>query len=122
VPLTSRALSLPLTSRLDIYRQIRLRVVREFNLPDEIADLMENSSAACYCVDDTMNNKDEIQQDLVQPMDEENSTPPPSPALPSDPIQQNIMCYSRNLTFPRGGAGLISSGSSSGGGVFSGFR
>ena len=35
--LCQRAYSLPLASRRDINRQIRLRVVREFNLPDSIA-------------------------------------------------------------------------------------
>lgn len=36
-----RAVSLPLSSRHEINRQVRLRVVREFNLPDAVADLLE---------------------------------------------------------------------------------
>lgn len=49
-PSCQRALSLALSSKHEILRQIRLRVVREFNYPDEIADILENAS--CYCVDD----------------------------------------------------------------------
>ncbi|XP_014203804.1 BTB/POZ domain-containing protein 7 [Copidosoma floridanum] len=45
-PSCQRAISLPLSSRHEINRQLRLRVVREFNLPDAVADLLEN--AACY--------------------------------------------------------------------------
>lgn len=41
-----RAVTLPLSSRHEINRQVRLRVVREFNLPDAVADLLENAS--CY--------------------------------------------------------------------------
>lgn len=40
-PSCQRALALPLSSRHEVLRQIRLRVVREFNLPDPIADLLE---------------------------------------------------------------------------------
>lgn len=36
-----RAVSLPLSSRHEVNRQVRLRVVREFNLPDAVADLLE---------------------------------------------------------------------------------
>lgn len=46
-PYCQRAQSLPLSSHHNINRQIRLRVVREFNLPDSIADILEN--AVCYC-------------------------------------------------------------------------
>ncbi|KAJ8682027.1 hypothetical protein QAD02_017819 [Eretmocerus hayati] len=45
-PSCQRAISLPLSSRHEINRQLRLRVVREFNLPDAVADLLENAS--CY--------------------------------------------------------------------------
>lgn len=108
-PICQRASSLPLSSRPEIYRQIRLRVVREFNLPDAVADLLENAS--CYCVDDKTNTgqstgsvsslgHDDDDDDVVHQvmMDE---TPPPSPALPSDTSAHNIACYGRNLTFPR---------------------
>lgn len=40
-PCVQRALALPLSSRREINRQVRLRVVREFNLPDQVADLLE---------------------------------------------------------------------------------
>ncbi|KAL7289282.1 hypothetical protein TKK_0017216 [Trichogramma kaykai] len=40
-PSCQRAISLPLSSRHEINRQLRLRVVREFNLPDAVADLLE---------------------------------------------------------------------------------
>ncbi|KAG7199914.1 hypothetical protein KM043_014357 [Ampulex compressa] len=40
-PSCQRAISLPLSSRHEINRQVRLRVVREFNLPDTVADLLE---------------------------------------------------------------------------------
>lgn len=45
-PSCQRALALPLSSRQDINRQIRLRVVREFNLPDPVALLLENAGSA----------------------------------------------------------------------------
>lgn len=38
-----------LSSRHEINRQIRLCVVREFNFPDEVTELLENSN--CYCLD-----------------------------------------------------------------------
>jgi len=54
-PLSQRAYSLPLASRRDINRQIRLRVVREFNLPDSMAEELES---AAYQFEDT----EEVQQ------------------------------------------------------------
>ena len=59
-PSCQRALALPLSSRKDINRQIRLRVVREFNLPDPVALLLENASSAYRLEDDedlATNNK-----------------------------------------------------------------
>lgn len=104
-PSSQRAILLPLSSRQEINRQIRLRVVREFNLPDGVADLLENSS--CYCVDDdtaaTTRSTESIHHQL-QPMDDDDEgTPPPSPALPSEntAAQQLAACYGRNMTFPR---------------------
>ncbi|XP_018571311.1 BTB/POZ domain-containing protein 7 [Anoplophora glabripennis] len=47
-PSCQRALNMPLSSRHEINRQIRLRVVREFNLPDPVADMLEN----CFCIPD----------------------------------------------------------------------
>lgn len=135
-PSCQRALTLPLSSRPEINRQIRLRVVREFNLPDAVADLLENAS--CYCLDEnggggggttgrageqmggpgssTMRSRQGSNDDMVQPMDDE-TTPPPSPALPSDCGPQSLAaCYGRNMTFPRqqplplyghGGVGML---------------
>ena len=42
-PSCKRAVRLPLSSTHEINRQVRLRVVREFNLPDAVADLLEVS-------------------------------------------------------------------------------
>lgn len=100
-PSSQRALILPLSSRQEINRQIRLRVVREFNLPDGVADQLENS--ACYCVDeDTAVTTQSTESIHHQLMDDDN-TPPPSPALASDntAAHQLAACYGRNMTFPR---------------------
>lgn len=100
-PSCQRALALPLSSRFEINRQIRLRVVREFNFPDDVAELLESS--ACYCSDDnTLNTKqDDHLNNIIQTIDADESTPPPSPALPSDGLPQHLSCYGRNMTFPR---------------------
>ncbi|XP_055542593.1 BTB/POZ domain-containing protein 7 [Wyeomyia smithii] len=100
-PSCQRALSLPLSSRHEINRQIRLRVVREFNFPDEVSELLENSN--CYCQDadgSTPKAQDGNIHASNQSLDEE-TTPPPSPALPSDIISQNVAYFGRNMTFPR---------------------
>ncbi|CAL4067726.1 unnamed protein product, partial [Meganyctiphanes norvegica] len=39
-----RAASLPFADRRALRRQVRLRVVREFNLPDSVADVLESAS------------------------------------------------------------------------------
>uniref|UniRef100_A0A8D8ANN2 BTB/POZ domain-containing protein 7 n=2 Tax=Culex pipiens TaxID=7175 RepID=A0A8D8ANN2_CULPI len=108
VPSCQRALTLPLSSRHEINRQIRLRVVREFNFPDEVAELLENSN--CYCLDAGDGSTPKAQDGVGslrasnQSLDED-TTPPPSPALPSDIIPQNVGCYGvggrGNMTFPR---------------------
>lgn len=102
-PSCQRALSLPLSSRHEINRQVRLRVVREFNLPDDVADLLESST--CYCGDDgTTGSKQEDLNNLQQPM-EEDLSPPPSPIEPiattSSSYSKNSNSSSRNMTFPR---------------------
>ncbi|XP_050084335.1 BTB/POZ domain-containing protein 7 [Anopheles aquasalis] len=56
-PGCQRALGLTLSSRSEINRQIRLRVVREFNFPDEVAELLE--CANCYCADGDGNGGEE---------------------------------------------------------------
>lgn len=91
-PMCQRALLLPLSSKHEINRQIRLRVVREFNLPDAVADLLESSMN--QCIDEVA----AIQNDEM----EEDQTPPPSPAMANETTVQNISpCYNRNMTFPR---------------------
>uniref|UniRef100_A0A182NG23 BTB domain-containing protein n=1 Tax=Anopheles dirus TaxID=7168 RepID=A0A182NG23_9DIPT len=133
-PGCQRALALPLSSRAEINRQIRLRVVREFNFPDEVAELLENAN--CYCSHDGDGsgggggvNKGPTDYDghdghhthhhthhhahhrhdlhaSQQSLDDE-STPPPSPAMPSIDIGQaaqggsGVHCFGRNMTFPR---------------------
>ncbi|XP_058811851.1 BTB/POZ domain-containing protein 7 [Topomyia yanbarensis] len=100
-PSCQRALTLPLSSRHEINRQIRLRVVREFNFPDEVSDLLENAS--CYCLDGDSSTTKTKESDIRasnQSLDDD-TTPPPSPALPSDIIPQNVNCFGRNMTFPR---------------------
>ncbi|KXJ76383.1 hypothetical protein RP20_CCG009723 [Aedes albopictus] len=100
-PSCQRALTLPLSSRNEINRQIRLRVVREFNFPDEVAELLENSN--CYCLD-ADGSTPKAQGDDIHASNQsldEDTTPPPSPALPSDIIPQNVACFGRNMTFPQ---------------------
>lgn len=74
-PSCQRALNMPLSSRHEINRQIRLRVVREFNLPDPVADMLET----CY-----------------RTMDDE----PKEPAQPS-PSRAANQRQRANMTFPR---------------------
>ncbi|XP_063707184.1 BTB/POZ domain-containing protein 7 [Culicoides brevitarsis] len=98
-----RALSLPLSSRHEINRQIRLRVVREFNLPDDVADLLESST--CFCGEESTTNKLDGINNVQQPM-EEDLSPPPSPIepLPTTSSTYNSSSSSsnnRNTTFPR---------------------
>lgn len=95
-PMCQRALLLPLSSKHEINRQIRLRVVREFNLPDAVADLLENSMSQCM---------DEVATTQTDDIEEDQS-PPPSPALlggnEANKVQNISPCYnSRNMTFPR---------------------
>ncbi|XP_059619616.1 BTB/POZ domain-containing protein 7 [Phlebotomus argentipes] len=94
-----RAFALPLSSRHEINRQVRLRVVREFNFPDAVADMLENAS--CYCVDETRGVND-VRDELEGSLDD-GASPPPSPALPTEAaaVQNVAACYGRNMTFPR---------------------
>lgn len=127
-PMCQRALLLPLSSKHEIDRQIRLRVVREFNLPDEVSDILESSSIIHQ---GGSRDKGEY-SDVVSTaqsdeclLEDEDQSPPPSPAAAdtarttaasatfmstssmasssssacgTDGVQ---LCYSRNLTFPR---------------------
>ncbi|CRL06305.1 CLUMA_CG019051, isoform A [Clunio marinus] len=99
-PTCQRALSLTLSSKHEIYRQIRLRVVREFNFPDEVSTLLENS-VSCFCNDDLMMNK--IDDDSAA--DEDIITGPSSPMASNENIPEALSSnqYGNNLTFPRGG-------------------
>lgn len=106
-PTCQRALSLTLSSKHEIHRQIRLRVVREFNFPDEVSNLLENS-VSCYCNDDL--NK--IDDDSAA--DEDINTGPSSPMASNENIPESISNqYGSNLTFPRGMQGGSQSNSGS---------
>lgn len=109
-PICQRAMSLPLSSRHEINRQLRLRVVREFNLPDDVADFLENG--ACYCgSEDTASNKgidgsgmpSNSSSSNIQPM--EQGSAPPSPVLEPPNL---AICYALP---PHGGGGGIGGGS-----------
>ncbi|XP_063241295.1 BTB/POZ domain-containing protein 7 isoform X2 [Bacillus rossius redtenbacheri] len=91
-PSVQRAVSLPLSSRHDINRQVRLRVVREFNLPDAVADLLE--SAACYC-----SSQEDEDADMGMDDDDSPSPSPPAKVLGPGPLPHH---FGRNMTFPRG--------------------
>lgn len=104
-PTCQRALTLTLSSKHEIYRQIRLRVVREFNFPDEVSNLLE-SSVSCFCNDDL--NK--IDDDSA--LDDDNLTGPPSPMASNENIPESMNHYGSNLNFPRGVPG--GSGSNNG--------
>lgn len=84
-PSCQRALNMPLSSRHEINRQIRLRVVREFNLPDPVADMLEN----CYCV------PDQIESEI-------NVATEPVNVSPNKVLNTSSRtCVGRNMTFPR---------------------
>lgn len=91
-PMCQRALLLPLSSKHEIDRQIRLRVVREFNLPDAVSDLLETSllskqnaanaaaaSAAATTVSEDTGITSTTQTDPTL-IEDDDQTPPPSPA------------------------------------------
>lgn len=86
-PSCQRAINMPLSSRHEINRQIRLRVVREFNLPDPVADMLEN----CYYVPDQTDN--EINNVNDEPIQS-------SPNKISTSLRSS---YGHNMTFPRQG-------------------
>lgn len=86
-PSCQRALALPLSSKHEIIKQIRLRVVREFNFPDEVANLLEIS---CICSDESNKMDDEIDK-IDDDMSSIITSTPPSPDVSSNP----------NLSFPR---------------------
>lgn len=87
--LCQRAFHLPLSSKHEIDRQIRLRVVREYNLPDAVSDLLETS-----LLGNPRNVQEEVQNmadstTTVQSVDDcclledDDQSPPPSPAAAS---------------------------------------
>ncbi|XP_018335023.1 BTB/POZ domain-containing protein 7 isoform X2 [Agrilus planipennis] len=55
-PSCQRALNLLLSSVHEINQQIRLRVVREFNLPDPVADILES----CHCENEIGPNEENV--------------------------------------------------------------
>ncbi|XP_033238062.1 BTB/POZ domain-containing protein 7 [Drosophila pseudoobscura] len=129
-PMCQRALLLPLSSKHEIERQIRLRVVREFNLPDEVSDILESSHQSSQKSDDVHKENPcgvaSTTQSEDNLLEDEDQSPPPSPAatgsvprnttvgssfLSSSSMGSSAssICgtdgvhpyYSRNLTFPR---------------------
>ncbi|GJQ67741.1 hypothetical protein Trydic_g21067 [Trypoxylus dichotomus] len=87
-PGCQRALNMPLSSRHEIFRQIKLRVVREFNLPDPVSDMLDS----CYFVPDQSDNE-------INASNNEGSIQP-SPGKVSTLSNRN--CYTtHNMTFPR---------------------
>ncbi|KAH8420214.1 hypothetical protein KR009_007314 [Drosophila setifemur] len=129
-PMCQRALLLPLSSKHEIDRQIRLRVVREFNLPDEVSDILENSLQPNQGKSDNRTEETSGVASTTQTEDclleDEDQSPPPSPAatgsvprhthavapsfLSSSSMGSSVSscgtdvvhpCYNRNLTFPR---------------------
>lgn len=105
-PTCQRALSLTLSSKHEIHRQIRLRVVREFNFPDEVSTLLENS-VSCFCNDDLNKIDDDSAAD-------EDITGPSSPMASNENIPESMAGhYGSNLAFPRGAPGGSQSNSGS---------
>lgn len=105
-PTCQRALTLTLSSKHEIYRQIRLRIVREFNFPDEVSNLLENS-VSCFCNDDLNKIDDDSAAD-------EDITGPSSPMASNENIPESMAGhYGSNLTFPRGVPGGSQSNSGS---------
>lgn len=88
-PSSQRALSLSLSSKHEINRQIRLRVVREFNFPDEISILLEGVS--CYCADGMKTDEVGTSQN-----DEDLA---PSPVESTEDLSEGR--FGQNFTFPR---------------------
>lgn len=83
-PMCQRALLLPLSSKHEIDRQIRLRVVREFNLPDAVSDLLETTLGSSTVSDDLSGGLGGIasttQTDDCLLVEDDDQSPPPSPA------------------------------------------
>ncbi|KAH8354637.1 hypothetical protein KR084_000250 [Drosophila pseudotakahashii] len=129
-PMCQRALLLPLSSKSEIDRQIRLRVVREFNLPDEVSDLLEialqaNPGRNEGHAEETGGAALSSSQKDDPLLEDEDQSPPPSPAATCSVSRHTTVasaflspmggssvasscgtdaahpCYSRNLTFPR---------------------
>lgn len=103
-PSCQRAIALHLSSRHEINRQIRLRVVREFNLPDPVADMLENS--ACYCLEEPT---DDGRDDTVS--NDTNDTISHSSPMKTSSAAGMSVCYGRNFTFPRQGQAMASNAS-----------
>ena len=82
-PLAQRAYSLPLASRRDIHRQIRLRVVREFNLPDSIAQELE--AAAYQFAEEEADDHESHQQQTTVWQQQRKATAPMPVRMPVPP-------------------------------------
>lgn len=98
-PMCQRAMALTLSSKHEIYRQIRLRVVREFNFPDEVSILLENSMS-CFCNDgDKVMGGGGSGGGDDSAADDEIITGPSSPMASNENIPEALAL--NNLTFPR---------------------
>nr|XP_018912412.1 PREDICTED: BTB/POZ domain-containing protein 7 [Bemisia tabaci] len=96
-PSCQRAITLPLSSRHEINLQIRLRVVREFNLPDIVADLLENAECYFSAEDDIVGREDETVGEETLPVSQVTNvrryrTPPRAYLLPP-----KVMTFPRQL-------------------------
>lgn len=80
-PGCQRAINMPLSSRQEINRQIRLRVVREFNLPDPVSDMLET---CCH-----------LPNDLEEPKVEPSNVQSPDKGI--------SRFFQGHMTFPRPG-------------------
>lgn len=108
-PMCQRAITLTLSSKHEIFRQIRLRVVREFNFPDEVSILLENS-VSCFCNDD-LNKIGDAGDDSAA--DDEIITGPSSPMASNENIPE-ALAGSSHFTFPRVQQGTPQPNSTSG--------
>lgn len=95
-PMCQRALHLPLSSKHEIDKQIRLRVAREFNFPDSVSDLLETSllNSSRNIVTDEMSNMTDSTTTVKSVddcciLEDDDQTPPPSPAATSSSMPRH---------------------------------
>ncbi|XP_016996188.1 BTB/POZ domain-containing protein 7 [Drosophila takahashii] len=109
-PMCQRALLLPLSSKSEIDRQIRLRVVREFNLPDEVSDLLEIALQANPNCRGNEGHAEETAIELSSSqkedplLEDEDQSPPPSPAATCS-VSRHTTGVASSFLSPLGGGG-----------------